>query len=126
MNAKSLKTAYELLDMIVERSVGLQGPWPAGMTLFIFDDAYGWTASVSRSSSEADNCYRTCVLDLTARLATEYDLNVPRLPNELSNLAFSNPPFYLHSPQTLKESTWQKASKEAIGKPRNQKRKRSS
>jgi hypothetical protein len=125
MSAKSLKTAYELWDMIVERSVVLQGPWPAGMTLFIFDDAYRWTASVSRPSSVADNFYRTRVLDLTARLATEYDLNVPRLPNDLSDLAFSNPTFYLRSPRTPRESTWQKASKEAIGKPRNPKRKRS-
>lgn len=127
MNVKPLKTAYELWDMIVERAVGVQGPWPAGMTLFIFDDAYGWTASISRPSSEADNFYRTCVLDLTARLASEYDLNVPRLPNDLSDPAFSNPTFYLRSPQTLTESTWQKASKEAIGKakPKKKKRKRS-
>jgi hypothetical protein len=125
MNAKPLKTAYELWDMIVEQAVVLQGPWPAGMTLFIFDDAYGWTASISRPRSEAHNFYRACVLDLTARLATEYDLNVPRLANDLSDLTFSNPTFYLRTPQTLKESTWRKASKEAIGKPRNLKRKRS-
>jgi hypothetical protein len=125
MSAKSLKTAYELWDMIVERAVVLQGPWPAGMTLFIFDDAYGWTASVSRPSSEADNFYRSCVLDLTARLATQYDLDAPRLSNDFSDLAFSNPAFYLRSLRILRESTWQKASKEATGKPRNLKRKRS-
>jgi hypothetical protein len=91
MSAKSLKTAHELWDMIVERAVVVQGPWPAGMTLFIFDDAYGWTASISRPSSEADNVYRTCVLDLAARLATKYDLDAPRLSNDFSDLAFSNP-----------------------------------
>jgi hypothetical protein len=125
MNAKPLKTAYELWDMIVERAVVLQGPWPLGMTLFIFDDAYGWTASISRPSSDADNSYRICVLDLSARLATEYDLDAPRPANDLSDRAFSNPAFYLCSPQTSRESTWQKASKEAIAKPRNQKRRRS-
>jgi hypothetical protein len=93
MNTKPLKTAYELWDMIVERAVVLQGPWPERMTLFIFDDAYGWTASISRPSSEADNFYRTCVLDLAARLATEYDLDAPRVSNDLSDLAFSNATF---------------------------------
>jgi hypothetical protein len=125
MNAKTLKTADELWEMIVERAVVLQGPWPAGMTLFIFDDAYGWTASISRPSSEADNFYRTCVLDLTARLATEYDLDAPRLSNDFADLAFFNPTFYLRGPRTPREATWQKASKEVIGKPRNLKRKRS-
>jgi hypothetical protein len=125
MSAKSLKTAYELWDMIMERAVVLQGPWPAGMTLFIFDDAYGWTASISRPSCEADNVYRTCVLDLAARLATKYDLDAPRLSNDFSDLAFSNPTFYLRGPPTPREWTWQKASKEATGKSRNLKRKRS-
>ena len=124
MNAKPLKTAYELGDIIVEQAILLHGPWPVGMTLFIFDDAYGWTASISRPSSEAD-FYRTCTLDLIAGLATKYDLDVPRLSDDLSGFAFSNPIFYLRHPQTLRKSTWQKASKEAIGKPRNPKRRRS-
>jgi hypothetical protein len=55
MNAKPLKTAYELRDMIFEQTIVLHGPWPTGMTLFIFDDAYGWSASISRPISEADN-----------------------------------------------------------------------
>jgi hypothetical protein len=125
MNARPLKTAYELSDMIVEQAMDLHGPWPPGMTLFIFDDAYGWTASISRPSSEADNIYRTCTLDLIARLATEYDLDIPRLSDGLSDLAFSNPIFYLRHPHTQRRSTWQKASKEAIGKPRSPKKRRS-
>jgi hypothetical protein len=40
--------AYELQDMIIEQAKALHGPWPAGMTLFVFDDAYGWTANISR------------------------------------------------------------------------------
>jgi hypothetical protein len=111
--------------MIVERAILHQGPWPMGMTLFIFDDAYGWTASISRPISEADNFYRTCVLELIAALATRYDLDGPRLSDELSDLAFSNPKFYLRDPQTPRNSTWQKASKEAIGKPRNPRKRRS-
>jgi hypothetical protein len=79
MNAKPLKTAYELSDMIVEQAIELHGPWPLAMTLFIFDDAYGWTASISRPRSEADNFYRTRTLDLIARLNTQYDLDMPRL-----------------------------------------------
>jgi hypothetical protein len=125
MNTKPLKTAYELGEMIVEQAILLQGPWPMGMTLFIFEDAYGWTASISRPSSEADNFYRTCALDLIAALATKYDLDRPRLSDDLSDLAFSNPIFYLRNPQTPGNLTWQRASKEAIVKPRNQKRRRS-
>jgi hypothetical protein len=95
------------------------------MTLFIFEDAYGWSASISRPNSEADNFYRTCTLDLIAGLATKYDLDVPRLSDGLSGLAFSNPIFYLRNPQTPGNSTWQKASKEAIEKRRNPRRRRS-
>ena len=49
MNARRLKTAYELQEMIVRRARTLHGPWPSGMTLFVFDDAYGWiSAAVGR------------------------------------------------------------------------------
>ena len=69
MNAKSLKTAYELSDIIVERATALHGPWPLGMTLFIFDDvSYGWKASVSRPTSKADHSYRTRTLGLIETL----------------------------------------------------------
>jgi hypothetical protein len=54
--------------MIVEQARTLHGPWPSGMTLFVFDDAYGWTASISRPTSERDNFYRTCTLDLVMLL----------------------------------------------------------
>jgi hypothetical protein len=100
MNTRSRKTAYELRDIIVEEAILLLGPWPMGMTLFVFEDAYGWSASISRPSSEANNFYRTCALDLIAMLATKYDLDGPRLPDDLSDLAFSNPIFYLRNPQT--------------------------
>jgi hypothetical protein len=79
MNAKPSKTAYELADMIVERASALHGPWPAGMTMFVFDDAYGWSASISRPVSEADGFYRCRTLDLIATLSSRYDLAVPRL-----------------------------------------------
>jgi hypothetical protein len=79
MNPRPFKTMYELQDMIVAQAKFLHGPWPAGMTLFVFDDAYGWTASISRPVSEADNFYRTCTLDLITRLQARYDLDIPRL-----------------------------------------------
>ena len=82
MNAKPLKTAYELGDMIVDRAVDLQGPWPERMTLFIFDDAYGWNVSISRPGSEADNFYRTRALDLAATLRQIYDLNKLHMPDD--------------------------------------------
>ena len=90
MSAKRLKTADELGEMILVQAAALHGPWPPGMTLFIFDDAYGWTASISRPSTEADNFYRTRVLDLTTRLATEYDLDAPQLVDIPGGWAFSN------------------------------------
>jgi len=79
MNARPLKTAYELADMIVERASALHGPWPAGMTMFIFDDAYGWSASISRPLSEMDDFYRSRTLDLIAMLRSRYDLDPPRI-----------------------------------------------
>ena len=79
MGAKPFKTAYELADMIVERASTLHGPWPAGMTMFIFDDAYGWSASISRPMSEVENFYRIRALNLIAILRSRYDLASPRL-----------------------------------------------
>jgi hypothetical protein len=79
VSARSFKTADELQDMIVERARTLHGPWPSGMTMFVFDDAYGWSASISRPMSEADDFYRTCTLDLIRLLKVRYDLDAPRL-----------------------------------------------
>lgn len=79
MNARPLKTTYELADMIVERASALHGPWPVGMTMFIFDDAYGWSASISRPASEMDDFYRSRTLDLIAMLRSRYDLDPPRI-----------------------------------------------
>jgi hypothetical protein len=78
MNARRLKTAYELHEMIVRRARTLHGPWPSGMTLFVFDDAYGWSASISRPISEGDNFYRTRTLDLVMKFKDKYDLDAPR------------------------------------------------
>ena len=79
MNSKPLKTAYELSDMIVEGAMTRHGRWPAGMTLFVFDDAYGWAASISRACSDADDAYRNGILDLVVDLVTRFDLKAPRL-----------------------------------------------
>jgi hypothetical protein len=79
MSARAFKTAAELEDMIVEQTKTLHGPWPSGMTMFVSDDAYGWSASISRPMSEADNFYRTRTLDLIRTLKFRYDLDAPRL-----------------------------------------------
>ena len=79
MPCKIFKTAYELEDMIVEQARVLNGPWPEGMTLFVFDDAYGWSASVSRAASDDDLGYRTAALDIVARLKASFDLAIPNL-----------------------------------------------
>jgi hypothetical protein len=81
MPCRTFKTAYELQDMIVEQARALHGPWPEGMTLFVFDDAYGWSASVSRPVSDGDLRYRTATLDIVTRLKARFDLAVPSLPN---------------------------------------------
>ena len=79
MSVRAFKTADELQDMIVEQARTLHGPWPLGMTMFVFDDAYGWSASISRPMSEADNFYRTRTLDLISMFKVKYDLDAPRL-----------------------------------------------
>jgi hypothetical protein len=65
--------------MIVEQARVLHGPWPSGMTMFVFDDAYGWSASISRPMSEADDFYRARTLDLIRTLQISYDLDAPHL-----------------------------------------------
>ena len=79
MSVRAFKTADELQDMIFEQAKVLHGPWPSGMTMFVFDDAYGWSASISRPMSEAENFYRTRTLDLIGTLKVRYDLDAPRL-----------------------------------------------
>jgi hypothetical protein len=79
MGVRAFKTADELQDMIVEQARILHGPWPSGMTMFVFDDAYGWSASISRPMSEADDFYRARTLDLIRLLKVRYDLDAPRL-----------------------------------------------
>lgn len=79
MSVRASKTAEELQDMIVEQARSLHGPWPSGMTMFVFDDAYGWSASISRPASEADNFYRIRTLDLIRTFKVRYDLDPPRL-----------------------------------------------
>jgi hypothetical protein len=56
MSVRAFKTADELQDMIVEQARTLHGPWPSGMTMFVFDDAYGWSASISQGSFRRRRC----------------------------------------------------------------------
>jgi hypothetical protein len=79
VSARAFKTADELQGMIVEQARVLHGPWPSGMTMFVFDDAYGWSASISRPMSEADDFYRARTLDLIRTLQISYDLDAPHL-----------------------------------------------
>jgi len=79
MSVRAVKTADELQNMIVEQATVLHGPWPSGMTMFVFDDAYGWSASISRPRSQADDFYRARTLDLIRMLKARYDLDAPRL-----------------------------------------------
>jgi hypothetical protein len=78
--SRALKTAYELEDLIVERARTLHGPWPERMTLFVFDDAYGWSVTVSPAGSENDSRYRIAALDIVVGLKSTFDLDTPRLP----------------------------------------------
>jgi hypothetical protein len=48
------------------------------MTMFVFNDAYGWSASISRPTSAADDFYRARTLDLIRTLKVSYDLDAPR------------------------------------------------
>ena len=86
ISSRPLKTADELQDLIVEEARALHGPWPKGMTLFVFDDAYGWTASIHRPILEGDRFYRARALDLIKTLKSRFDLNAHHLstPDETS------------------------------------------
>lgn len=81
MPCRALKTASELEDMIVRQVQALHGPWPKRMTLFVFDDAYGWSASVSRAASDEDLRYRTAAMDIVSQLKARFDLAIPHLPD---------------------------------------------
>lgn len=81
MSCRTIKTAYELQELIVEQARALHGPWPTGMTLFVFDDAYGWSASVSQPVSDDALCYRSAALDIVTELKARFDLAVPHLPD---------------------------------------------
>jgi hypothetical protein len=82
MPCKAYMTANELEDIIVQQVQALHGPWPKRMTLFVFDDAYGWSASVSRPASDEDLRYRAAALNIVTQLATTFDLAVPHLPDD--------------------------------------------
>ena len=79
MSARSFKTADERQDTIVAQTMALHVPWPLGMTLIVFDEAYGWSASIGRPMSETDNFYRIRTLDLITTLKIGYDLDAPHL-----------------------------------------------
>ena len=78
MSVRAFKTADELQEMIVAQARILHGPWPSGMTMFVFDDAYGWSASISRPMSEAEDFDRARTLDLIRTLKVSYGLDAPR------------------------------------------------
>jgi hypothetical protein len=67
--------------MIVAQANALHGPWPAGMTLFVFDDAYGWSASVSRPAAEGELRYRDAALAIVNEFKARFDLAAPYIPN---------------------------------------------
>ena len=81
MPRRASKTAYELHERIVAQAETLHGPWPAGMTLFVFDDAYGWSASVSPPACETELCYRDAALAIINDFKARYDPAAPYLPN---------------------------------------------
>ena len=80
MYHRIIKTAYELQDMIVEQTRALHGSWPAGMTLFVFDDAYGWSATISRAGNDDDLYCRAAALNIITELKATFDLAAPHLP----------------------------------------------
>jgi hypothetical protein len=124
LQARPFKMVSELEDMMVAQASVLHGPWPAGMTLFVFDDAYGWTASISRPASEGDNFYRTCMLDLITRLRARYDLDTPRLPgpDNIFSPAFFQPCIRFAYHQTQGDRHGQRPAKRQSRDQKTQKR----
>ncbi len=81
MPCRAFRTAYELHEMIVAQAKAIHGPWPTGMTLFVFDDAYGWSASVSRPAADGALHYRDGALAIVNELKARFDLATPNLLN---------------------------------------------
>lgn len=81
MPCRTSKTANELEDMIVQQVQTQHGPWPKRMTLFVFDDAYGWSVSLSRPASGEGLRYRAAALNLATQLRARFDLASPHLPD---------------------------------------------
>jgi hypothetical protein len=51
------------------------------MTLFVFDDAYGWSVSLSRPASGEGLRYRAAALNFATQLKARFDLAGPHLPD---------------------------------------------
>lgn len=68
--------------MIVAQANTLHGPWPAGMTLLVFDNAYGWSASANPPAGETELSYRYAALTIVNQFKARFDLAAScRLPD---------------------------------------------
>jgi hypothetical protein len=70
------RTADELRALIKQRSIQL-GPWPVGMTMFIYRTNDSWEVMISPGKTPDEADFRVKALWVAVQMQTEFDLRGP-------------------------------------------------
>jgi hypothetical protein len=70
------RTADELRALIKQRSIQF-GPWPAGMTMFIYRTNDSWQVMISPGKTPNEADFRVQALWVAVQMQTEFDLRGP-------------------------------------------------
>jgi hypothetical protein len=73
------RTANELRALIRQRSAKL-GPWPAGMTMFVYRSNDSWEVMISPGKDPPEENYRVRALWIAVQMQGEFDLRGPYAP----------------------------------------------
>jgi hypothetical protein len=73
------RTADELRALIKQRSIQ-SGPWPAGMTMFIYRTNDSWEIMISPGKTKREEDFRVKALWVAVQMQTEFDLRGPYVP----------------------------------------------
>jgi len=69
----------ELRALIKQRSTQF-GPWPAGMTMFVYRSNDGWEVMISPGKTPQEEDYRVSALWVAVQMQAEFDLRGPYAP----------------------------------------------
>jgi hypothetical protein len=73
------RTADALTALIKQRSAEF-GPWPAGMTMFIYRSNDSWEIMISPGKTKREEDFRVKALWVAVQMQTEFDLRGPYVP----------------------------------------------